>query len=127
MLLPHRSRPLLPGLRGVRVPEHDLVEIDRLGLRAPVAIDAKVGAQTPRYAGSIASAGAEINIITAIRRFLTMTTITELPIQPSASDQVYIEILLGFIEAARHGNMTRLEINAVIDGEKRRAYLAAKL
>src|SRR6202023_1778468 len=25
----------------VRVPEHDLVEIDRLGLRAPVAIDAK--------------------------------------------------------------------------------------
>src|SRR3984893_12642687 len=27
--------------RWVRVPEHDLVEIDRLGLRAPVAIDAK--------------------------------------------------------------------------------------
>src|SRR5438445_9042494 len=25
----------------VRVPEHDLVEIDRLGLRAPVAVDAK--------------------------------------------------------------------------------------
>src|ERR1700730_3877489 len=27
--------------RWVRVPEHDLVEIDRLGLRAPVAIDAE--------------------------------------------------------------------------------------
>src|SRR6202030_1679062 len=27
--------------RWVRVPEHDLVEIDRLGLRAPVAVDAE--------------------------------------------------------------------------------------
>ena len=27
--------------RRVRVPEHDLVEIDRLGLRAPVAVDAE--------------------------------------------------------------------------------------
>ena len=27
--------------RRVRVPEHDLVEIDRLGLRAPVAINAE--------------------------------------------------------------------------------------
>ena len=56
-----------------------------------------------------------------------MSTITELPIPPTVSDQVYIAILLGFIEAARHGNMTKLEVNAVIDGEPRRAYLAAKL
>jgi hypothetical protein len=53
-----------------------------------------------------------------------MTTLTELPVQPSASDRNYIEILLGFIEAARYGNMTKLEIIAVIDGEHRRVSIS---
>lgn len=53
-----------------------------------------------------------------------MSKIKALYIPPPKSEQSYIEILQGFIEAAHAGKFSMLKIEAVIDGEPRRACLS---
>jgi hypothetical protein len=56
-----------------------------------------------------------------------MSNVVELKTPPPKSPEYYLEILTGFLEAARSGQMTFLQIDALIDGEIRSVCVGTRI